>query len=244
MWQNVAICTGANGGNTYIGNFLSAAKHVEIGNSLYPNTDPNNIALDIFTAAGKGIKVSTPNSTLPVFSIANPNVLSGTSSPFTIFGEGNVEMASNNPNKKMLVIQDPTINKEKVTIYADGRAYFGVQRILSSHPHANAVFQVSGKMACKELVVVDPSKWADFVFSKTYPLKSLKEVESFYLKHKHLPEVPSEEDVYKNGINTAEMDAVLLQKIEELFLYVVSQNKRMDVLEKENAELKALLKSK
>jgi hypothetical protein len=80
------------------------------------------------------------------------------------------------------------------------------------------------------------------VFHKDYKLKSLKEVEMFYSKNKHLPEVPSEEDVFKNGINKVQMDAVLLQKIEELFLHLVSQSKRIDAPEKKNTELKAELK--
>lgn len=86
-------------------------------------------------------------------------------------------------------------------------------------------------------MVVDPTKWADFVFNPNFKLTPLNEVEAFYLKNKHLKDVPSEADVKENGINTAEMDATLLQKVEELYLYIVEQNKRIEKLEAQNQQL-------
>jgi hypothetical protein len=135
-------------------------------------------------------------------------------------------------------------NINLMSIEANGKVYVGTQRIKASHPHTNSDFQVWGKIGCKELVVVDPTKWADFVFDTNYKLKSLQEVETFYILNKHLPDVPSEKEVKENGINTAEMDATLLQKIEELYLHLVSQNKRIEKLEVENEELKKELKKK
>lgn len=123
--------------------------------------------------------------------------------------------------------------KNTFVIYGDGRAYFGVQQIKSTHQHANAQFQFDGKIGCKELVVVDPTKWADFVFEKNYNLLSLSEVEKYIKQNKHLPSVPSEKEVKENGINTAEMDAILLQKIEELTLYILQQQKEIEALRKE-----------
>ena len=67
-------------------------------------------------------------------------------------------------------------------------------------------------------------------FAKDYQLKSLEEVETYINENKHLPDVPSAEEVVKSGINVAEMDALLLQKIEELTLYMIE-------LKKENAAL-------
>ena len=86
--------------------------------------------------------------------------------------------------------------------------------------------------------------WADYVFEPSYKAKmlTLNEVEKYTLLHKHLPNVPSTSDVEANGINVVEMQATLLQKIEELTLYLLQENKRITKLEKENAELKQLLK--
>lgn len=77
------------------------------------------------------------------------------------------------------------------------------------------------------------SDWSDYVFADNYELKPLNEVEEYIDKNHHLPDVPSAEYVVKHGIDVAKMDATLLQKIEELTLYVIQQNKRMEALEKE-----------
>ena len=74
--------------------------------------------------------------------------------------------------------------------------------------------------------------WADYVFESTFKLKSLKEVENFIIQNKHLPDVPSTSDVTKNGIDLAETQAILLQKIEELTLYVIQQQKEIDKLKR------------
>lgn len=74
--------------------------------------------------------------------------------------------------------------------------------------------------------------WADFVFDKAYKLRPLSEVENFIKINKHLPEIPSTDDVVKNGIDLAETQALLLQKVEELTLYVIQQNKKIERLER------------
>jgi hypothetical protein len=61
---------------------------------------------------------------------------------------------------------------------------------------------------------------------------SLKETEEFIKLNKHLPGIPSEKEVMENGINVGEMNALLLQKIEELTLYLIMQNDRIKKLEK------------
>lgn len=78
------------------------------------------------------------------------------------------------------------------------------------------------------------SKWSDFVFDANYQLPPLSQVEAFIKENKHLPDIPSEKEVKAHGIDVAEMDALLLQKIEELTLYVIEQNKRIEALEKQN----------
>ena len=75
--------------------------------------------------------------------------------------------------------------------------------------------------------------WADFVFEENYDLPTLAEVEEHIKEKGHLLEIPSEEEVVKNGYVLGDMDAKLLQKIEELTLYLIEQNKRIAALEKE-----------
>jgi len=95
------------------------------------------------------------------------------------------------------------------------------------------LLSVKGKIGAGEIVVEDVTAWADFVFNSDYRLMPLAEVESFIQENNHLPDVPSETEVKEKGINVAEMNAKLLQKIEELTLYVIEQNKRIEELEKQ-----------
>lgn len=78
--------------------------------------------------------------------------------------------------------------------------------------------------------------WADYVFEPTFKLKSLREVEQFIKVNKHLPDVPSTADVTKDGIDLAETQAILLQKIEELTLYVIQQQKDIERLKRRVAK--------
>ncbi|WBX96434.1 hypothetical protein [Chryseobacterium gambrini] len=74
--------------------------------------------------------------------------------------------------------------------------------------------------------------WADYVFEKDYKLMPLNSVEKFIKENGHLPEVPTTEEAIKNGIELKEMNILLLKKIEELTLYTIEQQKRIEALEK------------
>jgi hypothetical protein len=88
-------------------------------------------------------------------------------------------------------------------------------------------------------VKINAKWWSDFVFADDYSLPSLNDVELFIAKNKHLPDVPSEKEVLENGINVTDMQAIQMQKIEELTLYLIQMKKDLDTLQKENVELKA-----
>ncbi|MCE8463664.1 MULTISPECIES: hypothetical protein [Bacteroides] len=94
---------------------------------------------------------------------------------------------------------------------------------------------VNGIIRAKEIKV--ESDWADFVFKKDYKLPTLKEVETHINENGTLPGIPSEAEVKANGVNLAETNALLLQKIEELTLYIIQQEKRMESME---AEIKSI----
>jgi cytoskeletal protein CcmA (bactofilin family) len=90
---------------------------------------------------------------------------------------------------------------------------------------------IGGTIFAKEVQVALEPDWPDFVFSKDYNLPSLSEVEQFIAKNQHLPNVPSAAAVEANGINLGEMNAILLQKIEELTLYIIQMEKRLSNIE-------------
>jgi len=100
----------------------------------------------------------------------------------------------------------------------------------------DAKLSVNGTIHSKE-VKVDMIDWSDFVFKKEYNLPTLEEVENQIKEKGHLENIPSEEEVVKNGINLGEMNAKLLQKIEELTLYVIEQNKKLEAYKKNNMNL-------
>ena len=95
---------------------------------------------------------------------------------------------------------------------------------------------VKGSMIAEEVVVKLYANWPDYVFTEKYGLMSLDEVESYINENSHLPNVPSAEEVEEEGINLGEMDAILLQKIEELTLYVID-------LKKENKKQQEIIDS-
>jgi len=93
-----------------------------------------------------------------------------------------------------------------------------------------AALDVAGRIICNEVEVNSLDGWKDYVFDTDYDLASIEDVETFIAKNGHLPEIPSEADVLENGYNLGEMDALLLQKIEELTLYVIDLKKEINEL--------------
>ena len=82
----------------------------------------------------------------------------------------------------------------------------------------------------EDYAIAPKSTWADFVCSRNYNLKPLEEVESFIAENEHLPDVPSAAQVAEEGYSQHDMNKVLLQKIEELTLYIIKQQKEIDEL--------------
>jgi len=88
---------------------------------------------------------------------------------------------------------------------------------------------LQGKFEAKEIkVTLTPT--ADFVFEENYNLPKLEEVEKHIKEKKHLPEVASAKEMEREGVNVGEFQIKLLQKIEELTLYTIEQNKKIKEL--------------
>ena len=99
-----------------------------------------------------------------------------------------------------------------------------------------------GKFEAKEIkVTLTPT--ADFVFEEKYHLPKLEEVEKYVKEKKHLPEIASAKEMEKEGVNVGEFQIKLLQKIEELTLYLIEQKKEIQNLKSENKEIKKRLKT-
>ena len=89
--------------------------------------------------------------------------------------------------------------------------------------------QVDGIVKAPE-VLVESLGGADFVFEDNYHLKDLSEVEAFIKANRHLPEIPSAAEMDETGVNLAEMNKLLLMKVEELTLYSIEQEKKIEML--------------
>ena len=96
----------------------------------------------------------------------------------------------------------------------------------------NYKLNVSGRVRANEVVV--NTTGADFVFEPDYKLPSLQEVESYIRKNKHLPGLSSASEMQKNGLNVSQMQTRLLQKVEELTIYLIELSRQVESLKKEN----------
>lgn len=104
--------------------------------------------------------------------------------------------------------------------------------LIGKTTQANSTYKldINGSARANEVVV--NTTGADFVFNHDYKLPKLSEVKSYIDINHHLPEIPSAEHMKKNGMSVGELNTKLLQKIEELTLYVIKQNERIESLEK------------
>jgi len=104
---------------------------------------------------------------------------------------------------------------------------------------------VNGTAIFTKVQVKAPSNpWPDYVFHPTYNLRSLSSLEAFININKHLPDVPSANEVEANGVDIAATQAVLLRKIEELTLYIIEQDKTMKIQAKQIKKLQATYSSR
>ncbi|WP_292009242.1 hypothetical protein [Chryseobacterium sp.] len=118
---------------------------------------------------------------------------------------------------------------------------FNQKEVARFTPNGNASLQ--GKLEAKEVkVTLTPT--ADFVFEENYDLPKLEEVEKHIKDKKHLPEIASAKEMEKEGVNVGEFQIKLLQKIEELTLYVIEQDKKLKTQAEEIQNLKNQLESK
>ncbi len=98
----------------------------------------------------------------------------------------------------------------------------------------NYMLYVEDGIMAESLKIDSPQDWADFVFHKDYSLKNLADVEKIIHKNQHLPDVPSEKEIKEKGYyDQHEINKVLLQKIEELTLYIIEQNKKIEKVQQE-----------
>ena len=179
------------------------------------------------------------SSTLTVTGNVTFNSLAGSSSKILTVGSNGLlssadvsEVGDGMGNH--IATTDLNLNGKKIVGTTNGAngifvAQNGNVRIGAGTANPTKALEVNGAIRSKE-VLVEVTNWSDFVFDKDYDLMTLNEVESYIKENGHLPDVPSAKEIKANGVEVGEMNAILLQKIEELTLYIIELEKKIEKL--------------
>ncbi|SNY99879.1 tail fiber protein [Flagellimonas pacifica] len=211
--------------------------------------DTQDIDKLVIDASGNvGVGTSNPGATLHIMDQGNTGVYSlKLNNRMSFRGDGVFEWGASSDsgilswdtNRAIIggkTGQDLSIlaSGERIRIKANGNVGIG-----TTSPDSKLA--VNGNIHAKE-VKVDLAGWPDYVFEKEYHLPSLQEVEAHIEEKGHLRNIPSAKEVEENGIKLGEMNSKLLEKIEELMLYTIKQQKEIENLKKEIVELKSTTK--
>lgn len=174
----------------------------------------------LITSAGK-VGFGDNNNIAQNNAYLNVNVSGNAANAFEVFNPSYTSITNPNPSAKTIF---------KVT--GDGKTEIG-EKTQNQGPHTNALLTVYGKMVATSCYI-KIADWADYVFASDYKVPNLYDVEKYYKINKHLPEIPSEQEVKENGIDIGEMNKLLLKKIEEMTIILVQQQKDIDALKEAN----------
>ncbi len=168
----------------------------------------------------------TMDAANPIIQLQNSNVDKG----FVQLSGDNIRIGTNSGNTAgKFVIR--TNGGDRFFVDGAGNVNIGSQTDAPGY-----ILRVGGKMICEEVKVkLQSSGWPDYVFSETYKLPTLSELKNFIQTNKHLPNIPSATEIEKNGLEVGDMQKRMMEKIEELTLYILQQQKEIE-------ELKTLVK--
>lgn len=133
-------------------------------------------------------------------------------------GQANTSFGTRSNNDLRLV----TNNISRLSIKNDGRIGVGTENPVY-------LFEVSGIMRAKE-IIVETTNWPDYVFAKGYALTPLDDLEQFIKEHNHLPNIPAACELEEGGLKVGEVQKQMMEKIEELTLYIIALKKEIDAI--------------
>jgi len=192
-------------------------------------TSPNSI-LDI-SGTGEGTELLRLSTERPwVFRQTNTGANSRLDLHSTV-GSKNFTITAPNDTRSAQFLVSDNANGSRVYLVPDGGKVGIGTSAIGSH-----ILAVEGTIGARE-IRVESGNWSDFVFESSYHLPALIDVENHIKKHGHLKDIPSAKEVEEKGFFLGEMDAKLLQKIEELTLYTIEQEKKIEELQIQNQKL-------
>lgn len=215
---------GGGENNTYIGN---------LANNIVRGSN------NVFVGYNSGIKLS---SGLVPTGVGNGNIFIGANTGLTI--PGNTLLFPENYNNKLIIDNSATTTPLIWGDFAEDQLKFngkvGIGNGFDDFPAMAGTVDVEsynlfvyGGILTEEVRVMLEEDWADYVFEEDYNLLKLEEVEQFIKENKHLPNVPSAKEVAQNGIELGEIAKIQQEKIEELTLYLIQQQKELNELKEQ-----------
>ena len=192
--------------------------------------DPwNNEKVRISSSGSVGIGTTTPSNKLDVngtISFSNSLRENSLSNKLILNVGSGVGTELHAGDVTGIIFKDPW-NNEKVRISSSGNVGIGTTT-------PDEKLTVKGKIHAEEVIIDLNVPAPDYVFAPDYQLRDLDELQQFIETNKHLPEVPSAATMEEEGISVSEMNMLLLKKVEELTLYILQQEKRIEKLENKN----------
>ena len=167
---------------------------------------------------------SSPVSRLQIVDGANASyasngyLVTGNISGANIVMDNNELLARNNGGVADLFLQQ---EGGDLILCADENGAVGIGVVSGASIPAGSLLAVDGKITCEEVLVKLSENWPDYVFAKDYPLTPLSEVKSYIDEHQHLPGIPNAATVQEEGMELGEMQRKMMEKIEELTLYII-----------------------
>ncbi|NAY93422.1 hypothetical protein GTQ34_16040 [Muricauda sp. JGD-17] len=201
--------------------------------SLY-NYQNTSVSLTVNEIGNLGIGTSNPTSKFDVIGIIKSRHANGHNIAMFSSGDGNsyLNFTGGSSSSRIGFQFD---GSSKMSIYKNGGVSIG-PGIPGSYKLA-----LKGKIRAEEIKV--ETGWADYVFKEDYGLPTLDEVENYIKEKGHLNNIPSAKEVEENGIQLGEMNRLLLEKIEELTLYIIELKKGQETLENQYKELEQRFKN-
>ncbi|MGV3697481.1 beta strand repeat-containing protein [Flavobacterium sp.] len=158
---------------------------------------------------------------------------------------GTIDQATTVNGNRVVNMNNRNIWFSSSSSESNGKIYIGSTATYPNTTGNYKLFVEGGILTEKVKVALrSTANWADYVFEQDYNLMPLANVEEYIAKHKHLPGIDSAEELSKNGLDIAEMQAKHMAKIEELTLYIIEQNKTIieqgKAIEKNSKDIEAL----
>ncbi len=237
--------------NTFLGaasgyNNTSGDSNTFIGTSTGENITSGSSNIFIGNKAGKG-SISDENIYVGYkaghdYALGNNNICIGSNAGLNSLGSNNIFIGyyagKNTNNSNKLIINNSS--NETPIIYGDlstNQIGINTSSLPSGPLYEDYKLAVNGKIISSKAKVLLTADWPDYVFEESYELKQLSEVETYINTNKHLEKIPSREEINDKGYHLEEMDILLLEKIEELTLYTIEKQKKIDALKKKLNEL-------